>query len=328
MNFIGIDIGGTKTAVCTGDENGHIAASERIPTDSKEPMDLYYERLASLCNGVLNRASLSPADITAVGISAPGPLDVKKGILIAPPNNPGWHNVPIVEAMSERLQKPVFLNHDAKSCALAEFYFGGHGVQNLLYLTCSTGMGGGIIANGRIVQGITDAGGEVGHHVIQRDGLPCGCGKRGCWEAYVGGWNVANQVREKIRSGRIPTAILQKAGGDPDRIDFKTITDAAREDDPFAVEVCEEFTDRMAQGIGNLIMILNPELVVLGTFAIREGEFLMKPLREKLGRYVWKWPLEACRITPSRLGSRIGDLAALAVAIAAVRGNAASAENP
>ena len=315
MNYIGIDIGGTKTSVSVANDHGKIAAADRIPMKSLPSLDEYLQRLAALCHATAEQAGVAFSDIAAVGISAPGPLDVSKGVLIAPPNNPGWHNVPIVEAVKSRLDKPVFLNHDAKAAALAEYNFGGHGVNNLLYLTCSTGMGGGIVANGRIVQGVSDGAGEVGHHNVDINGPVCSCGKFGCWESYVGGRMVVERAVEQIRSGNIATSVVDKAGGRLDKIVFKMICDAAREGDPFAVQVWEEFTERMAQGIANLVMILNPELIVLGTIAIYEGDFLMAPLREKLKKYAWSWLLDPCRIIPSALGPHIGDLGALSVAM-------------
>ena len=323
MNLLGIDIGGTKTSVCVGDEHGQIRASRRMPTCTQDSLDIYFKNLASMCHGVLGEAGLTVPQIDAIGISAPGPMDVRRGVLIAPPNNPGWHDVPVVAIVRQEFNRPVHFNNDANACALAEYWFGNHGVPDLLYLTCSTGMGGGIIANGELVQGITDTGGEVGHQILDPNGPLCGCGMRGCFEAFVGGRNLADQLRERIRQEHIKTAILTKAGGQLENIDFKAFAAAARDGDPFAVAEWDRFMERMAQGIGNLIMILNPQVVALGTFAIYEGEFLLAPLREKLKKYTWKWPREACRIVPSALGTRIGDLSALAVARTGARSSGA-----
>lgn len=320
MNLLGIDIGGTKTSVCVGNEHGEIFASQRMPTQASDSLETYTTRLVALCHAVAAKRSVSLADIEAVGISAPGPLDVKKGVLIAPPNNVGWRDVPIVRIVEENLRRPVHINNDANACALAEYYFGGHGVENLVYLTCSTGMGGGIIANGRLIQGPTDTGGEVGHHIVDIHGPMCACGLRGCWEAFVGGRTSAENVKEKIRKEKVKTRMLDLAGGKIEHIDHRIFARAAREGDPFAVREWDAYADRFAQGLANLIMILNPELVILGTIAIHEGDFLLKPVKEKLPKYAWKWPIEACRIIPSALGPKIGDLAALAVAVTALRG--------
>jgi glucokinase len=320
MNLLGIDIGGTKTAVCVGDNRGEIRASQRMASAGQDPPETYRRRLVGLCHEVLGRAALRPDQLDAAGISAPGPLDVGRGVLIAPPNNPGWHDVPIVEMVAKALNVPAYLNNDANACALAEWHFGEYrGTRDLIYLTFSTGMGGGIILNGELVQGPTDTGGEVGHHVLDPNGPLCGCGQRGCWEAYVGGRRVAERIRERLRAGGVATSLADKAGGDIEAVDMRAIEAAAREGDAFAVREWDTFTERVAQGIGNLIMILNPRIVILGTIAIHAGEFVMAPIRAKLSKYAWKWPLEACRVVVSSLGARIGDLSALAVAVAGLR---------
>lgn len=318
MNLLGIDIGGTKTSVCVGNDRGEIRASRRISSTS-DSLEHYRKQLIELCHDTIEKAGAKPDQIDAIGLSAPGPLDCKRGILIAPPNNPGWHDVPILDMVQKAFKAPVFCNNDANACALAEMLFGEHrGARNLVYLTFSTGMGGGIIMNGQLVQGATDTGGEVGHHTLDPDGPLCGCGQRGCWEAYVGGRNVAEQLKAKIRAGNITTSMVEKAGG-IDQIDLRAFEMAAREGDRFAVAEWDQFTERTAQGIGNLIMILNPDVIVLGTIAIHVGEFVMAPIRDKLPKYAWEWPLKVCKIAPSSLGGKIGDLAALAVAVTGLK---------
>ena len=318
MNLLGIDIGGTKTAVVVGNDKGQITASRRMPTPS-DTIEHYRKRLVELCHEVLQQAGIPVSSVDAVGISAPGPLDCRRGVLIAPPNNPGWRDVPIVEMVQQSFAAPVFMNNDANACALAESYFGEHrGARNLVYLTFSTGMGGGIIMNGDLVQGATDTGGEVGHMILEAGGRLCGCGQLGCWEAYVGGRKVAEHLRETIRSGSVHTSIVEKAGG-IDAINMQAFEAAAREGDRFALAEWDAFTERVAQGIGVLIMVLNPDVVILGTIGIHAGEFVMGPIRDKLPKYTWKWPLEACKVTASSLGGKIGELSALAVAASGLR---------
>jgi len=315
---MGIDIGGTKTAVCIGNNRGEILASKRMPS-ACDTIEHYRKQLIELCHETIVKAGLKPEQLDAIGISAPGPLDCKRGVLIAPPNNAGWRDVPIVDMVQKSFKAPVFCNNDANACALAEMLFGEHrGVKNLVYLTFSTGMGGGIIVNGELIQGATDTGGEVGHHTLDPNGPLCGCGQRGCWEAYVGGRNVAEQLKAKIREGNVTTSIVEKAGG-IDKIDVQAFEGAARDGDRFAMAEWDVFTERVAQGIGNLIMILNPDVIVLGTIAIHTGDFVMGPIRDKLPKYTWKWPLKVCKVVPSSLGGKIGDLAALAVAVTGLK---------
>ena len=318
MNLLGIDIGGTKTAVCIGNERGEILASKRMPSAS-DSLDAYRNDMIALCHDVIGKAGLTPAQLDSIGLSAPGPLDCKRGVLIAPPNNPGWRNVPIVEMIQSGFKAPVYCNNDANACALAEMLFGAHrGAKNLVYLTFSTGMGGGIICNGELVQGPTDMGGEVGHMVFDPNGPLCGCGHRGCWESYVGGRRLAETLKEKIRAGGITTSIVEKAGS-IDGINIEALLAAAREGDAFAVAEWDVFMERMAQGLGNLLMVLNPEVVILGTIAIHAGDFAMKPILEKLPKYAWPWAIKPCTIAAGSLGGKIGDLAALAVAVTGQR---------
>lgn len=313
MKLLGIDIGGTKTAVCAGDESGRLLASYRMPTPTDA--DTYRRHLLDACQRVVKEVGWRMSEVTAVGIAAPGPLSVREGLLLAPPNNPGFVNLPIVQIVREGLEVPVYFNNDANAAALAEWRFGHYrGVPDLVYLTFSTGMGGGVIANGRLIQGKTDSAGEFGHMVLDPQGPPCGCGLRGCWEAFVGGRMVSEQVKARIRREALRTQIVAEAGGDVEAITMRAVTDAYRKGDPLAVEVWTGVLERLAQGIGIILMALDPQVLLLGTMAIRERDIVMPLLRERLPRYAWKWPLEKCTIAPATLGERIGDLAGLAVA--------------
>lgn len=308
--LLGIDIGGTKTAICAGSRDGAIARAVRMSSDTGGDLEAYFAALLTHCRQILAAHAAE-----AVGISAPGPLDARRGILIAPPNNPGWRDVPIVARLESGLGLPVYLNNDANACALAEQFFGAYrGTRNLIYLTTSTGMGGGIIVNGRLLQGATDTGGEVGHQVLDPQGPRCSCGLRGCWEVYVGGRSVAAALREKIRARQITTSIVTEAGGDLEKIDHRALAAAARAGDAFALAEWEGFIARLAQGIGNLIQVFNPDVILLGTMAIHEGEFLLAPLRERLADFSWEWPRRHCTVAASSLGVHIGELAGLAVA--------------
>lgn len=319
MNILGIDIGGTKTSVSIGSDDGQILATERMPSATSNTIEHYERDLANLCASVLNQVGLPKLSFAAAGISAPGPLDVKRGVLIAPPNLPAWHDVPIVKMVHRITGLPTYLNNDANAAALAEFEFGQYRhTPNLVYLTFSTGIGGGIISGGRLVQGITDAGGEVGHQVLEVNGPLCRCGQRGCWETFVGGWQVAAHVREKISQYNLKTSLVAKAGG-IEKITLEHIRAAAVEGDLFAVAEWDNLVERLAQGIGSLIMILNPKVVLLGTTAIHAGDFVMKPIREKLSKYCWPRSLEECVIATSTLGEKIGDYAAQAVAILSLK---------
>ncbi len=314
MNLLGIDIGGTKTAVCVGRADGTILSSQRMPTQPGEGPAAWRQRLGVLVRGVTQEAGVTLSAIASVGMACPGPMSVARGMMLAPPNMRGWVDVPVKAWVEEDFGRPVLINNDANACALAEWRYGGcAGVDNLLYLTMSTGMGGGIVAGGRLVQGANDMGGEVGHFVLDIHGPSCPCGQRGCFEMYCGGMNVANRLRTRILNEGIATVILDEAGGDPVRIDFHCFMDAVRKRDAFALEALDEYLERLAQGVGILLMTLNPSAIVMGTIAIHHGEIILPELRRRLAGYAWPQTRE-CVIMPSKLEARIGELSALAVA--------------
>ncbi len=320
MYLLGIDIGGTKSAVCIGTMEGNIIASRRIPTNTPEGWERGIQRVIALTSDVLADARLALSDISAVGISAPGPVSLREQLMLEPPNMKGWENVPLVRLFGEALRRPTFMNNDANACAMAEYLYGScKGTANLVYLTMSTGLGAGFVVDGRVAQGASDLAGEIGHHVLDIHGPPCPCGLRGCLELYCGGLNVASRLRERIARENIRTAILDLSGGDPARIDFKVFTEAVRQNDAFALQAWAEYIERLAQGVGTVIMFMNPEVILMGTIAIHAGDLLLKPLQEALPRFTWKQSLAACRILPSALGERIGDLSAIAVAVAGIQ---------
>ncbi|MBU0678139.1 MAG: ROK family protein [Verrucomicrobia bacterium] len=318
MHLLGIDIGGTKVAVCLGDERGNLTASRRMPARAAEGPESLVLRTVELVNDILQESGLQLSDIPHVGISAPGPLSVRRGLLLSPPNMPGWVDVPLPAMFAGKLNRPVHMNNDANAAVLAESFFGAHkDVKDIVYITMSTGVGAGIISGGTLVQGAEDLGGEVGHHVLDANGPPCPCGQRGCFELFCGGKNVADRLRKEIVSQNVKTTILDHAGNDPSKIDFRTFTLAAQEGDPYALEKWDEYLERLAQGLGTILMMFNPSALILGTIAIHTGDFLLSPLRERIGKYAWSHNVECCAIEASSLGPQIGELSALAVAISA-----------
>lgn len=317
MNILGIDIGGTKIAVCVGTEEGRILADCRFSVVGCAPQEAL-QRMADRARSLLAEAGLDLGGIAAIGIGCPGPIQLKTQTLLAAPNMPGWRNVEIGRFFSHAFGRPVFMNNDANGAGLAEWMFGGcKGADPLIYVTMSTGIGAGIIVNGRLLQGASDMAGEVGFQTLQRGG-PLHGGLHGTFEAYCGGKRLADALREEIAEKNIRTAILDEAGGDPAAVNIQCLREAAKKGDAYAVRKWDEFIEYSAQGLGNLIMVINPQAIVLGTVAIHAGDFFMEPLREKLKKYTWPQALNACRIEPSVL-TNIGELSALAIAVDGAR---------
>lgn len=315
MHLIGIDIGGTKICVCIGDHTGKIYASKRILTQPLKGSKNGLKATADLIRELLDQEKTDLKQIGAIGVSSPGPISSKEGKTLKLPNLPGWENTELVRYFQDTFHKPVMMNNDANAAALAEYQFGSSkGTANLVYLTCSTGMGGGAIVNGQLVQGVSDTAAEVGHFVIDIHGPQCPCGQRGCFESYCGGAALAKKMQEEIRRDKIKTDILVEAKGEIDQIDASCLIQAVKKKDAYALKIWDEFILRLAQGIGVVLMNFNPEVVILGTIAIHSGPLLLDPLKKQLPRFAWKENVQSCRIEASALGDRISELSGLALA--------------
>lgn len=314
--ILGIDIGGTKTAVCLAHPNGTVVQERRMPSLPERGPEDWLERSRELVADLLEGAGLAMERVAVTGISAPGPLSTRTGALLNAPNMTGWEEVPVVEMFRRFIPGRIVMNNDANAAALAEWMFGQYaGADGLIYLTMSTGLGAGIIANGRLLQGVSDTAGEVGYHVLDLDGPESPCGHRGSFEAFCGGKNVADQLRAcMVEEGRF-ARIRAHADGVLSRVDFRCLTAAVREGDEEAVRFWDRYVLRLAQGIGNLIMILNPSVILLGTIGIHAADILLPPLQRMLPRFVLKPALDACTIAPSSLGRGIGNMAAVALAV-------------
>lgn len=313
--ILAVDVGGTKIGVAAVTSDGAIAAPSRMATDPAVPPEAVLAEIVECGRAVFAEAGWSMDELHAVGVAAPGPIDLNRGVMICPPNLPSWDGVPLVRWFEEAFRRPVRMDNDANGGALAEWMFGaGAGLRDVIYLTMSTGIGGGIILDGRLYRGATGDAGEVGHHVLDLRGPVCGCGQRGCFEAYCSGSHVARWLREVLRD-RPDEGMMQVVGGDAGRLRFEVLRDAAQAGDPLALEMWNDYALRLAQGLGSLVNIFNPEMIALGTIAVHSGDFLLDPVRKYLGQFAWPRARAACRIVPSTLGSRIGDLGAAAIAL-------------
>ncbi len=319
-HFVGVDIGGTKISVCLANEEGKIAFSERILTAPLKTAKEGCSAIIHLIEKVLKQGKIPKQMVQAIGISSPGPLDSKKGILLTPPNLPGWHNSPVVSPIQKAFKIPTFISNDANAAVLAEYYFGGaKRTSNMLYLTMSTGIGGGIIVNDQLVVGKTETAGEIGHMILDPKGPDCACGLQGCFEAFCGGKSLALHIQSQLKKQKIKTAILEKAKGKITDISAVHIVEAVKAKDPFALKIWEPFLERCAQAIGTLIMAFNPEVIVLGTIVIHAKSLFLTPLQKKLKKYTWPQPLSVCKIVPSKLEVNISELSGVALAIYQLR---------
>ena len=302
--YIGIDIGGTKCAVVLGDSNGIL-----------KKVAFQTEECKQTITKILDIAeSFGKAD--AVGISCGGPLDSGRGVIMSPPNLPGWDNIPIVSLVEERLGIPAYLQNDANACALAEWRFGaGRGTQNMAFLTFGTGLGAGLILNGRLVDGANGMAGEIGHIRLTDDG-PIGYGKAGSAEGYCSGGGIARLgkalAREALSRGEaLPYC---KSEDELTNITAKLLADYARAGEPLAKQVYDTSARMLGRTLSILIDLINPEKIVIGSIFVRAEDLLRPEMEKELEKEAIFLSRSACRIVCAELSEEIGDFAALAVA--------------
>ena len=276
MYRIGIDLGGTNIAVGVVDDRHRIVAEASLPTGAHRPAE---QVVADMCRAVelaLDKAGLTPADCASIGVGAPGTCDPERGVVICS-YNLNWFDVPLCAMLTAHFGLPARLSNDANCAALAETVAGAAvGCRNMVLITLGTGVGGGIIVDGRIVSGLGGAGGEPGHSLLVLDGEPCTCGRRGCWEVYASATALIRQGREAAAAH--PTSLLNRYP----ELTGRDVFDAADAGDEAAQAVLERYYVYVAAGITDLVNILSPEMVLIGGGISRQGERLLRPIR----RYV------------------------------------------
>lgn len=318
--LIGLDIGGTKCAVILGEtgSGGTVRVLDKVvfstvenPTPAKM-LPLLHSGIEKL----IKTHSIPEKEVLSLGISCGGPLDSKRGVVLSPPNLPGWDEVEIVKYFESRFPFPAALQNDANACALAEWKFGaGKGTMNMVFLTFGTGMGAGLILDGKLYSGTNDNAGEVGHIRLEPFG-PVGYGKSGSFEGFCSGGGIAQLARlkaiEKLQMGQ-KTAFCETLADLP-AITARSVADAAKSGDPLALEVYELCGSFLGRGLSVLIDILNPECIVIGSIFYRSGALLIPSMEKALREEALPLARKVCRIVPAALEEEIGDLASLSVA--------------
>lgn len=320
---LGIDIGGTKCAVILG--MGTVGSGEekmvlkRISFQTRETGDAaaVIEAICGCIDAILAEFELTVQDIIGIGISCGGPLDSDRGVILNPPNLYGWINIPICEILEKRYRLPVRLENDANACAVAEWVFGAaRGYQNVVFLTFGTGLGAGLILNGRLYRGASGMAGEVGHVRLAEFG-PVGYGKAGSFEGFCSGGGIAGiarmMVREKLQLGE-PQDLCQDIT-QLDLLDAKGIAEAANAGDSLAKEIYRVSGLYLGKGLSILIDILNPDVIVLGSVFARSSHLLWPHAEPVLQKESLHAARMACKVVPAQLGDDIGDYAAISLAI-------------
>ena len=317
MYIGGLDIGGTKCAALIGRlEDGSLSVCARVQFPTPRSPEAALEGLEEALCEAARQVGIAPESLAAIGISCGGPLDSKTGRVLSPPNLPGWDDVPVCERMEKRFGVPCALQNDANACALAEWRFGaGQGLKHMVFLTFGTGLGAGLILDGRLYAGANDKAGEVGHVRLSSYG-PVGYGKAGSFEGFCSGGGIAQLARtrayEAIQQGR-PFAFCPNMAA-LEELSAKSVAMAADAGDEDARAIYTECGTWLGRGLSMLVDILNPEAVVIGSVYARSEHLLQEAALRELSREALPGAAAVCRILPAALGDAIGDYAALSVA--------------
>ena len=299
----GIDIGGTKIALALSNTDGEILSRRRFPTQTEIGPTQILEHVFQEIEGMLRETS---AKLCGAGIGCAGPLDLERGLVMSPPNLPGWDKFPLALLVRERLRVPVLLDNDANAAALGEHERGaGRGLRDMVYMTISTGIGGGIIVDGKLVRGIAGGAGEVGHLTVLPTGPECGCGARGCLETLCSGTAIARRARERIAQGA-SSSLISSMVKDLREVTAETVAVAAQRGDMLAREIWDETIYYLSIGVGNIISVLAPEAIIIGGGVSSSGEQLLGPLRRKVAERMHMLPIEKIRIVRAALGEDSG----------------------
>lgn len=298
----GIDIGGTKIAIMLQDRDEKTLASFRLPTRANiKPSVVVANALDEIEMNLVKIGS----KIVAVGIGCPNPLDIEKGLVLSPTNLPTWVDFPLVKMVEDRFGVPTILDNDANVAALGECYFGaGKDFENMLYITVSTGIGGAIICDGKILHGVAASAGEIGHTVVKYDGRFCLCGTRGCLETIASGKSIVRSVRERLAEGG--KSKISGVAADPSKITTKMVAAAVENGDELARSVWDDACRFLGIGIGNAITTFAPNAVIIGGGVAQAGDVLFKPLTFYINQNVNMLPIEDVSILRASLGGDSG----------------------
>jgi len=309
MYYIGVDLGGTKIAAGLVTEEGDIIYQKDIPTLVGRPYQEILKDMADLILKVIHESNHTIEEIHSIGIGSPGIADTRNGEIIFA-NNLYWHHVPVRTEIQKYINKPIWVDNDANVAGLAEYVAGAcKGADNSIVLTLGTGVGGGIIINGQVYKGSHNVGSELGHMIIQVDGLPCTCGNKGCLERYA---SATALIREgKLAANKNPSSLIYtKVNGNIEQITAKTVIDSAKERDTVAGVVFNQYIHYLSMGIITIINSFDPEVIALGGGISGAGQFLLDAIRQKVQESIFYKDQPYARIELAQLGNNAGIIGA------------------
>ncbi len=309
MIYIGIDVGGTTIKAGAVDEKGTILYKDSRPTGVERGYEAMIKDMAMLGTWVVEQSGHSMADVKAVGIGIPGIMDPKTG-RVPFCTNLHWHDVPILDEMRKYLDVPVYVDNDATVAGLAESVAGvSASVKNSVFITLGTGVGGGVVMNGKVFSGSHGVATEVGHMITVAGGEPCTCGNRGCWERYASATALIREGR-RLAEANPGCALAKAVGGDTNRITAKHVIDLAKAGDPDCEKLMDWYVTHLCVGLTNLINLYDPEIIALGGGVSQAGEYLLNAVRAKLPEMVFYKSMPCARVELARMGNDAGIIGA------------------
>ena len=308
-NRIGIDVGGTNVKIALVDSNGKIGYSDTIPTRAEMGYEYTVNNMKQAIRDLLTETKLSPKDIEGIGFGLPGQVDFKSGIVRLITNIPGWVEIPLAKMIEDEFHIPTRIDNDVRCAALGELNFGaGKGCENLICITVGTGIGSGLIVNGKLVRGASNAAGEIGHIKLQmQDGPICGCGDTGCLEAFASGPSIVAMAEEYIMGGK-STKYREMANGN-DITPF-IVAEAAKAGDAVARRIYTKMGEYIGIGLASVVNLLNPEKIIIGGGVAGAGDILFTPLKETLKNRAMKIAGDTVEVVPAQLGNTAGVIGA------------------
>ena len=310
LPVLAIDLGGTKVIAAVIFDKGEVMAREYYLTLADEGPRAVINRMLSAIDHLLSAQDMSLSQLHSISVSAAGAIDMKRGLVTLSPNLPGWCNIPLRDIIKEKYKVNTFLLNDASAAALGEHRFGaGRGVKTLIYLTVSTGIGGGVIIDDKLYCGPSGSAGEIGHMTIDVNGSRCNCGNIGCWETLASGTAVAQEAIRRVSCGE-RSSLIEIVEGKTENITAETVEIAARDGDSLALDVIAKAATYLGVGMVNLVNIFNPEMIIVGGGMAKMGDLLLAPARQVVQERAFQLPAQAVRIVPAQLGDDAGVLGA------------------
>jgi glucokinase len=311
--YLAVDLGGTHVRTAVADGEGCIEGRLDETTDHSRGPDSVIAQVTRLAGQSLAQSGVTKDAIERVAVASPGPVDIRTGVVHSPPNMPGWDDVPLRARLQEALGRSVMVENDANAGAIGELHFGAaRGARNAVYITVSTGIGGGVIEDGRLVEGASGAAGEIGHMTIDLRGELCKCGNIGCLEMLASGTAIGRRFQRALDEGRQSIA-SEWLSGRPARAE--DAVRAAEQGDPTALEVLTDSAEALGVGVVNALHLFNPEVVILGGGVMQAGPLIFEPVRRMVDRYTMGIPRRDARIVPAELGQDVGLIGAVAIAV-------------